>query len=132
MVVSASRTSNIAGSWSGGGGAVAGIAAANAAAASRLTIHHPPVADGAVERSAEAMGATYPWREKSRIPSTSRIRPPSPIPRKDGHRLFKKCLAKSAKRELFPADGSLRAANGGSLDAPHAVAVPLQHRDYRV
>jgi hypothetical protein len=48
MVVSASRTTNIAGSCGDGeAGALVGIAAASAAATSKFTIHHPPEANGA-------------------------------------------------------------------------------------
>src|SRR3954452_17675326 len=97
MVVPASWTTKIAGSGRVEE-AAAGTPAASAAAASRLTIHHPPEVDGAgrpvVNDDEEGNSALS---KSPRFPSHWRIRPPSPIPLNDGHNLINECLAESVK-----------------------------------
>src|SRR5690348_15829105 len=57
---------------------------------------------------------------------------PQPDTGNDGHRLIKKCLAKSAKREVFSIDGGETAALCRLLDATDAVPGLLQHRYHRL
>ena len=104
-----------------------GAAAASAAAASRTsTIDHPPQADGLDERWRMRGRVRSRRREAPATPLNSRIRPPSPIPGDYGHRGINKCLAKSAKGEIFSTD---RQQTAGRLywTALDLVAVAFEH-----
>src|SRR4051794_34911838 len=103
MVVSASRTTNIAGSAGGETGAATGVAAVIAAAIMNPTIHHPPEANGTGLSDARIAGRTnFRPRRRPPVPSShSAHQTPQPGTSKDGHHLIKKCLAKSVKTLRF-------------------------------
>src|SRR5438270_3950992 len=111
MVVSASWTTNIAGSAAGGTGVMDGVAAATAAATSKFTIPHPPRGLVLESLAAKRLAQSTRRAKSPAFSSASRVGPPSPIPVDHGHRRLNKCLAKSTKRELFSTDGAERLAS---------------------